>query len=86
MQASELLQQLIDAERQYRDVLKQVQTHGAELFKAVRQEHGLTQREFADILEVDFSFISKVENGHIRPGKPVLSRLVRWLAHGDAKA
>ena len=79
MTANDLLQRLIDAERVYKAVLHQVQEQGAELFKAVRNERGLTQRQLADALGVDFSFISKVENGHLRPGKPVLQRLAAFL-------
>lgn len=79
MVADELLRLLIEAEKTYHESLDRVQSQGAELFKSVRAEHHLTQRQFADALEVDFSFISKVENGHMRPGKPVLSRLAVWL-------
>lgn len=79
MQASEMLRQLVQAERTYRDTLLTIQALGPELFRSVREEHKLTQRQLADILHVDFSFISKVENGHIRPGKPVLERMAQWL-------
>jgi predicted transcriptional regulator len=85
MHAQELLNLLASSERTYRDALQQIQAQGAELFKAIRTEYSLTQRQLADILSVDFSFISKVENGHIRPGKPVLARLATWLeeqSHG----
>lgn len=85
MTANELLQQLIDAERMYKAVLHQVQEQGAELFKAVRNERRLTQRQLAEALGVDFSFISKVENGHLRPGKPVLQRLAAFLTDSDTE-
>jgi DNA-binding XRE family transcriptional regulator len=78
MEAHELLN-LLASERAYRETLQQIQAQGAELFKAIRAEHSLTQRQLADILSVDFSFISKVENGHLRPGKPVLTRLAKWI-------
>lgn len=80
MQAHELLDLLASSERTYREALQQIQAQGAELFKTIRAEHKLTQRQLADILKVDFSFISKVENSHIRPGKPVLARLAKWLS------
>lgn len=85
MDAANLLQKLRDAERDYRATLQEVQQHGGELFKAVRKERGLTQRQLADALAVDFSFISKIENGHMRPGKPVLERLAVFLADGDER-
>jgi DNA-binding XRE family transcriptional regulator len=80
MFTDELLRLLIEAEKTYRESLDLVQSQGAELFKSVRAEHHLTQRQLADALKVDFSFISKVENGHMRPGKPVLQRLAVYLA------
>ena len=80
MTANDLLRQLIEAERAYKTVLHLVQERGAELFRATRDERGLTQRQLAAMLGVDFSFISKVENGHLRPGKPVLRRLAAFLA------
>ena len=80
MTASDLLRELINAERAYKTTLQRVQDRGAELFRAVRRDRGLTQRQLAALLEVDFSFISKVENGHLRPGKPVLQRLAAFLA------
>lgn len=80
MDAVSLLQKLRDAERAYRTTLHEVQEHGGALFKAVRKEQNLTQRQLANILHVDFSFISKIENGHMRPGKPILERLAAYLA------
>lgn len=79
MDALTLLQQLRDAEQAYRVALQGIQQHGSELFKAVRNEHHLTQRQLAEVLHVDFTFISKIENGHMRPGKPVLERLGAFL-------
>lgn len=84
MTAEDVLRALVAAEAAYRATLQDVQARGADLFKAVRRERHLTQREFAAILGVDFSFISKVENGRMRPGKPVLERLTRYLAEPPA--
>jgi transcriptional regulator with XRE-family HTH domain len=79
MSTEELLQQLIDAQQAYRTALDTVQAQAPDLFKSIRQQYSLTQRDFAAALSVDFSFISKVENGHLRPGKPVLQRLATYL-------
>lgn len=83
MTASDLLQRLISAERTYREALHAVQDDGGRLFREVRKQHSLTQRDFAALIGVDFTFVSKVENGHMRPGKPVLTRLAAWLAEQD---
>lgn len=80
MTAEDILRQLTEAQRAYHTALDSVQAQAPVLFKSIRQQYGLTQREFADALKVDFSFISKVENGHLRPGKPVLQRLAAYLA------
>ncbi len=79
MQSRELLHLLISTEQSYKEAVRQIQAQGAALFKAIRAEHRLTQRQLADILNVDFTFISKVENGYMRPGKPVLTRLATWI-------
>lgn len=84
MNAGELLDQLITAKARYRETLSTIQTQGAALFRAVRQEYDLTQRELADRLGVDHTFISKVESGSMRPGTPVLERLAKYIeAHHD---
>ncbi len=42
------------------------QTFG-ELLRSIRRSKGLSQRELADRIEVDFSYISKLENDRIPP-------------------
>lgn len=79
MSTEDILQQLIEAQQVYRKALDVVQAQAPDLFKSIRQQYSLTQRDLASALKVDFSFISKVENGHLRPGKPVLQRLVFYL-------
>lgn len=79
MTIERLLQRLADTQREYHEALVLIQDEAPELFKATRKAHGLSQRAFANLLHVDFSFISKVENGHMRPGKPVLQRLAAYI-------
>lgn len=38
-----------------------------ELLKDKRREAGVTQRQLADRIKVDFSYISKIENDHLPP-------------------
>lgn len=80
MSTEDILQQLIEAQQAYRKALDIVQAQAPDLFKSIRQQYSLTQRDLATALQVDFSFISKVENGHLRPGKPVLQRLTLYLS------
>lgn len=83
MSAGDVLSELMQAESRYRDSLQRVQAQAAALFVAVRQQYGMTQHQLALSLSVDHSFISKVENGHLRAGKPVLRRLAAWLAEQE---
>jgi ribosome-binding protein aMBF1 (putative translation factor) len=87
MEVSDVLSELMQAELVYRTALQRVQAEAATLFVAVRKQHSLTQHQLALALSVDHSFISKVEHGHLRAGKPVLRRLAAWLREqepGDA--
>lgn len=79
MQVQELLAILVAADQSYKEALALAQDQGAEMFKTIRAERNMTQRALADALQIDFTTVSKIENGHIRPGKPVLRRLAAWL-------
>jgi len=79
MDAGELLDQLARAKHAYRQTLLDIQDQGGVLFRAIRLEYDLTQRELADALGVDHTFVSKVESGKMRPGAPVLERLAKFL-------
>ena len=45
----------------------------AQIFRKARSERGLTQRKAAELLGVDFTSLSKIENGHAQPGLELLS-------------
>lgn len=51
-----------------------------ELFRSVRRRDGLTQHDLAAILKVTNVYVSKIENGHMKPGRLVLERLHLYLA------
>jgi transcriptional regulator with XRE-family HTH domain len=38
-----------------------------ELLKALRKEKKITQRRLADLIGIDFTYISKIENGSMEP-------------------
>jgi ribosome-binding protein aMBF1 (putative translation factor) len=80
MDVDELMARLERATREYRAAHAAVQEHGAAVVKAARQQLGMTQRELAERLGVDHSYVSKIENGHIRPGRPFLAALAVVLA------
>lgn len=42
--------------------LKIMRQDGAVVVKGMREKYGLTQRQFAEALGVDFTYLSKIEN------------------------
>lgn len=78
-----LLNRLVEADRLYRAAMKEAQASGGSLVKAARKSLGLSQRAFAEKLGVDHTYISKIENGHQVPGKPVLRHIAQLMA-GEA--
>lgn len=38
-----------------------------ELLKSLRKEHKITQRRLAELVGIDFTYISKIENGMMEP-------------------
>jgi transcriptional regulator with XRE-family HTH domain len=80
MNIEELLQRLVVADREYRLAIKEAQAYGGKLVKEARTSLGLTQRELATKLRVDFTYISKVENGHQAPSKALLRHLAQLMA------
>jgi transcriptional regulator with XRE-family HTH domain len=38
-----------------------------QLLKDLRKEHKITQRKLADLIGIDFTYISKIENGSMEP-------------------
>lgn len=47
--------------------------------RALRRERGLTQRQLADQVGLDFTYLSKLENGADIPGEKAVERLAREL-------
>lgn len=49
--------------------------------RALRKEHGLSQRQLAELVDVDFTYISKIENDHLdhSPSVRTLVRLAEAL-------
>jgi transcriptional regulator with XRE-family HTH domain len=57
-----------------------MQTIG-QIFRDVRKERGLTQRQTAELLVIDFTYLSKIEND--RSTAPGLELLSRFAAEFD---
>lgn len=70
-----MLDRLITAEAEYKAAIKELQEDGAVLLFDIRTHLKLTQRELADKLGVDYTYISKLENGHMKLSRPMLSKL-----------
>jgi HTH-type transcriptional regulator, competence development regulator len=48
-----------------------------QIFRQARKERGLSIRKFAELMGIDFTYVSKIENGKIEypPGYELLSRV-----------
>jgi HTH-type transcriptional regulator, competence development regulator len=53
-----------------------------ERIRELRKAQGLTQREFADQLGIDFTYVSKIENGRneIPPSEQLITRMALVLS------
>lgn len=80
MSMEELLQRLVIADRAYRAVIKEAQAEGGALVREARTSLGLTQRELAAKMRVNFTYVSKIENGKQAPSKPFLRHLAQIMA------
>ena len=67
------------AERAYRLAFEQCQAAGVGLFCRVRHQNGWTQREMAERLEIDVTYLSKIENGVYLPSRPALLKLAALM-------
>lgn len=67
--------------------------HGSELFKRWMDRHGLSQRETADQLEWNETFVSKLVKGHRNPGLTNALKIKRltdipveaWMVKSDSE-
>jgi ribosome-binding protein aMBF1 (putative translation factor) len=79
MEIDQVLNRLIAADVEYKAAMKAAQEHGGSLVLQARKSLGLTQRDLADKLGLNFTYISKIENGHIAASKKVLTGIAETL-------
>ncbi len=79
MEIEALLTRLVRASDEYRAAQEAVQRDGAAVIREARKQLGLTQRDLAEKLHVSFTYISKIENGHVRIGQDTLMALVELV-------
>lgn len=70
-----MLKQWAGSVRAYRHMMAEARKWGGAALRNLRKELGLTQREMADLISVDFSYISKVEREHDQLSANLLLRL-----------
>lgn len=66
-------------EFEYSQLLKEFRKEAPRLFREARKENGWSQRALADLLGVDFTYLSKIENGQLNPGMPTIRKLGELL-------
>ena len=54
-----------------------------ERIRELRKQHSISQRDFADMVEVDFTYISKIETGDTPPPSRVTIRHIAQVLHAD---
>jgi DNA-binding XRE family transcriptional regulator len=75
----QLISDLIIAEKKYMCSLERCQIQGAEIFKETRKRFGWSQRELAALLGCNHTYLSKIENGHLKPGILILIKLGKLI-------
>ena len=73
------------AETRYQDLLENFFKDAPKLFRETRKLYGLSQRALAEILGVNFTYISKIENGQVKPGMPTVRKFGQYVREGRAK-
>jgi ribosome-binding protein aMBF1 (putative translation factor) len=69
-----------EAAKTYEAIKQALKADMPRLFLVARKQTGLTQRELAALLGVSFSYISKIEHGHMMPSDELLAHFQHILA------
>jgi len=65
--------------------LKQMQRDGAAVLLGIRKKDGLTQRQLADALGIDFTYLSKIENSATPMTVSFMKRLRKYIAEREGE-
>lgn len=49
------------------------------MIKKFRMEKGWNQKEFAELMDMDRSYLSQIENGHAKPSLSLLEKIAAKL-------
>jgi len=79
MDANALLDRLERATAEYHAAQATAQAEGPAIVRAAMARLGVSQRQLAELIGCDHTYISKVVNGHARLGKPTLKALAAAL-------
>lgn len=85
MNLAERIERLDSLERKYSAALAFFFRDAPKLFREARKANGWSQRALAELLEVDYTYISKIENGHLRPGLPTVRKFGELLKKAGVK-
>lgn len=66
-------------EGKYHRLLEDFFEEAPDLFREARMVLGLSQRALAEKLGVDYTYISKIENGQLKPGMPTVRKFGKLL-------
>jgi ribosome-binding protein aMBF1 (putative translation factor) len=79
-EALALLDDLIAAEAAHKAARERVKERAGDIFKTTRAALGdITRRELARRLGVDFTYVSKMENGDVEPRRPIVGKMAGLL-------
>ena len=73
------LEEYLLARNGYYEAKKEFTEIAPRLFAAAREELALSQAEIAERLDVDNTYISKIEHGKTRPSEKIIEDLVALL-------
>lgn len=75
----EALVDLIETKNELFRKHSELNKYGPRIFSAILAAQGLSQRELSEILDINFTYTSKIVNGSKPPGLPVWEKLLDYL-------
>lgn len=85
MNDAQIFQDYLTAEQALSHIAQQLQEEAGPALFRLRSRGGWTQRELATLLDCDFTTISRIERGHMVPGKPLMLKIVRLATNNPTR-